>query len=219
MSDETMTKGAQAPRRPHSRRAITLPTVPGLRPASDDAGMTGLSYLKLLDQLEQAQLELNRLPQLIHVDELCGVGNRRAFSREMERAQALAERHGMPCHLAIIDVDGFKEINDRFGHAAGDFILSSLAALIRSNIRRADALCRLGGDEFAVIFYGIDEGKLCAKIDRLMRSIADAPFEFAGKRIGLTVSIGFSSIEFDAASTFTRADAAMYEVKRLRGGT
>lgn len=226
MAEETRAGDAQRPRRLRPRRANGLRAASGgeeplFGGAADlpagRADLPGLSYLKLLDELEQMQLEISRLRQLIHVDELCGIGNRRAFKREMERARALAEREGVPCHLAIIDIDDFKDINDCFGHAAGDCILTSLAALLRSSIRRTDALCRVGGDEFAIVFYNMAEAKLQPKIDRLRRAIADAPFAFAGQPISVSVSIGCTRIEFDTAASFERADAAMYGAKRLRG--
>jgi diguanylate cyclase (GGDEF)-like protein/PAS domain S-box-containing protein len=173
-------------------------------------------------------LDKRRLDELEYVadrDVLTGIPNRRAFLKAIESEIALcreiarspAERR--PLCVAWIDVDRFKEINDSFGHAAGDAVLFRIADRLAENIRRLDAIGRLGGEEFAVCMPALTIEDAYGFADMLRQAVATAASEIVAKPIVTTISIGVAELlpSEDAASLLARADAAMYEAKRAGG--
>jgi diguanylate cyclase (GGDEF)-like protein len=144
--------------------------------------------------------------------------NRRAFLRELSRIRAFAQRYGAPASLVYFDLDGFKAINDRYGHGAGDIALQAVAERLAANVRDSDILGRLGGDEFALILVQADAATATAKAAALADVVEREPLRFGEWTAPVRVSFGVSEITPDAESEalIERADAAMFASKRQR---
>jgi diguanylate cyclase (GGDEF)-like protein len=144
--------------------------------------------------------------------------NRRGFLAAMKSAMAFCQRHGVPAVLLYLDLDGFKGVNDRLGHAAGDAALVHVAQMMRANLRESDAVGRLGGDEFGLLMLnaGLDEGR--EKARRLAETLESAPFEWEGRATGLGGSFGVRALagHTDPEVWLAEADAAMWVRKKGR---
>lgn len=149
-------------------------------------------------------------------DHLTGLPNRRAFLQDAATLCALQARRRQPVTLMMFDLDHFKSINDRFGHATGDEALKVFAQVLNTSMRVTDIMGRLGGEEFAVIVAGNME--TTAKIaERIRAGFEAAGFMIAGHVVGGTVSIGAATAAepvLDIDALLSRADAALYEAKR-----
>lgn len=166
-----------------------------------------------LARIAMGELELRRAAE---TDTLTGVLSRRAFRERGDREMALARRHGHDLGCVCIDLDHFKSINDRFGHPAGDAVLTGAADCIRSMLRQTDLFGRLGGEEFAVLLPHADQARAMDVAQRIRAAIARHGHQIAGKRLTVTASLGVAS--FDAAAAdldalLAQADAALYEAK------
>lgn len=155
-------------------------------------------------------------------DPLTGLHNRRAFQRCGEQALAQARREQRPVTLALIDVDDFKQVNDRHGHAAGDAALRSIGDSLRAFARRPlDCVVRLGGDEFAVLWFDLDATEAHKHCKSLVAQIATKPLALAGGRIDHPrISLGAYTAPagaVDLTELQRRADAALYQAKREGG--
>ena len=177
----------------------------------------------LLGEIEALRGEVGRLKsrlsvveQLADRDALTPLLNRRAFLRELARVNAFARRYGAPASLVFLDLDGFKQINDRFGHAAGDTALRVVAERLVANVRESDVAARLGGDEFALILVQADQATAQAKAQALVQAIEAEPLSFGAGSAQLRVSFGVRQL--DAATSpeelLASADAAMFARKR-----
>jgi diguanylate cyclase (GGDEF)-like protein len=154
---------------------------------------------------------IKRLHLSSQTDFVTGLWNRRYFYLRLDEEEARASRKKTPLCVAMIDVDDFKAVNDKYGHAAGDLLLSELAAIFKKNIRATDIVTRWGGDEFAVIFsetsladaYEIMERVRCKIEERFQSSY------------GLTISAGIILIEpdQDVKDLLSQADRALYKAK------
>jgi diguanylate cyclase (GGDEF)-like protein len=144
--------------------------------------------------------------------------NRRAFMRELGRISTFAQRYGADASLVYFDLDGFKSVNDRFGHAAGDAALKTVAERLVANVRDSDIVGRLGGDEFAVILVQADLETARAKADSLVRVIERTPVTFGDWSAPLHITAGVRQIEpgADPETALAEADATMYVRKRER---
>ena len=151
-------------------------------------------------------------------DVLTPLLNRRGFIEAMRRTMAYCTRYDAPAVLLYIDLDGFKTINDTFGHMAGDAALVQVAELLLANVRESDAVGRLGGDEFALLLLnaGPEEGR--DKARRLGEAMARRPFEQDGASLPLGGSIGVRAFtdHTDPEAWLAEADAAMWVRKRGR---
>ncbi len=169
-----------------------------------------------------AELELvKRSKQLEHLalyDALTGLGNRNLFLKQLEHLIAIAGRKKEEVALLAMDLDGFKEVNDRLGHAGGDAVLREFGARLGQALRKADQKYRIGGDEFAVLLEprcDSHDGALVAA-DKIARHVA-APMEIKGYDCAIGVSIGvavFPQHGEDPDTLLRKADAAMYEAKK-----
>jgi diguanylate cyclase (GGDEF)-like protein len=158
-----------------------------------------------------------RLARLAHNDALTGLPNRRCIRQDLEREVAKANRHGNNLSVAMADLDGFKSINDTFGHEAGDQVLCDFADLLQKNIRAGDFAGRYGGDEFVITmpFTDIPSARtVVERIRRLWKKKQDVPDEYQ-----TTLSAGVTSSQggTDTSHLLKKADTALYEAKR-RGG-
>jgi diguanylate cyclase (GGDEF)-like protein len=163
-------------------------------------------------ELARMQRRLDEAELLADRDPLTPVLNRRAFVREMARTIAFCERYQAPASLAFFDLDGFKAVNDRFGHAAGDAALQVVASILAGHVRESDVVGRLGGDEFAVILAQAAQEAAETKAADLQRRIEAEPVVFGGQSIPLRVSFGVRTFEpgAGAAQVLAEADAAMF---------
>jgi len=173
------------------------------------AGLIGTTILRLVSELRERERErealLERLDRLAHTDGLTGLPNRRAWSDELRRALSAAARTGERVHVAMLDLDDFKAINDSHGHLAGDRLLRELAAAWQPVVRGSDALARLGGDEFAVLLPGCSDEEAEEIAERLREAAPP----------GHTVSAGIARWDGHehADDLLERADAALYAAK------
>lgn len=149
-------------------------------------------------------------------DELTGLPNRRAFTKEMERAVSQLEAERIPVHFALIDVDHFKDVNDTLGHHAGDELVIAVGNRIRSAIGNQGMVARLGGDEFAVLVSGrLSVGRVRELVARVSGTFA-APFDLGGQTVYATASAGVvSAVEpgLDGTTIVRRADVALNRAK------
>ncbi len=189
------------------------------------------ALLSLMGEVDQMRKETERLrgrirelESLADHDVLVPVLNRRAFLREMSRALALAERHNAPSALVYIDLNGFKAINDTYGHAAGDAALHHVSALLTAHIRETDAVGRLGGDEFGIVLTLTGPEGAESKARELAELISTTPFEYAGRQLSVGAAWGTHPLVAgkNAEETMAAADTAMYarklEQKRSAAG-
>lgn len=162
--------------------------------------------------------QVGRLQKLVVTDELTGLLNRRGFESELNRTLALARRHDETGMIVYVDLDGFKAINDTFGHAAGDDVLRHVASLLVQNIRSTDVIGRLGGDEFAIILTraSVVGGHNRARVIETL--LNEATLDVDGHTISIAASFGALPYRpgDDGADLLDRADARMYEQKRQR---
>ncbi|MBS0296661.1 MAG: diguanylate cyclase [Proteobacteria bacterium] len=191
------------------------------RPRNDPAALASVPDLAAdLDALrrENAHLraEVEKLKALADHDALVPVLNRRAFVRELQRAMAFCKRYGLPATVLYLDLDGFKGVNDRFGHMAGDAALKRVAEILVENVRESDVVARLGGDEFAVLLQQADVEAARAKARSLSDQIEADPFEASGERVTLAGSFGVRAFadQETAEQWLAEADAQMFVRKR-----
>jgi diguanylate cyclase (GGDEF)-like protein len=153
---------------------------------------------------------------MAHTDPLTQVQNRTAFNDAIQREYSLSKRNQQPLSLIFADIDHFKQINDRYSHACGDFALTSIANWITESIRDCDIVFRYGGEEFVILLSntGLKEAVLIA--ERIRQTIMRHTLAYEMKTISLTASLGVSSLADNesADDLIKRADQAMYQAKK-----
>ncbi|MDX2052419.1 MAG: GGDEF domain-containing protein [Polyangiaceae bacterium] len=155
----------------------------------------------------------DRLESSAFTDVLTGLCNRRNFEMRLEAEFSRGRRYGTPVSVILIDMDGLKAVNDRWGHAAGDMAIKAIAGAIRETCRATDLAARLGGDEFAVLAAGVDAQGAFVLAERLRVQLAASPLDQIGR---ITVSLGIAEATpaIDTWRTLLKeADAALYESK------
>lgn len=190
-----------------------------LTPAVQNAVQTLLSEIEdLRGEVKRLKERLSETEGLADRDVLTPLLNRRAFVREIGRAQGFAERYDSPAAVIYFDLDGFKAVNDRFGHPAGDMALKAVAERLLANIRGSDLAARLGGDEFGVLLAQADLAAATAKAASLQRLIETAPTDLGEWSAPLRISFGVRTLDpgVDPEHLLGEADAAMYAQKRAR---
>jgi two-component system cell cycle response regulator len=162
----------------------------------------------------QVAMRFRRLERLSLTDPLTGLGNRREAERELARVIAGASRHGHPLGLVLVDVDGFKAVNDTYGHAAGDQVLREVAVRMAGCLRGSDTMARWGGEEFHVILPDTKPLGVGQTGERLRRSVERDPFPIDATTIRLSVSVGWADWRGEDPVEFQlRADRALYDAK------
>jgi diguanylate cyclase (GGDEF)-like protein len=150
-------------------------------------------------------------------DSLTGLNNRRALTEQLTRTMAHARRHDTPVSVLMLDLDNFKQVNDRFGHAAGDQVLCTLADCMRDVLRADDIYGRLGGDEFLVIMPNSDTDDACAVAERLSGAARAAELPDVGLPDGIELSIGVATgVQTTPEQIVHEADVALYDAKSSR---
>jgi len=168
---------------------------------------------------DRAQGYLARLEQLAYTDPLTGLANRRRLQEQLEAAVWEARAGGTALALLFLDLDGFKAVNDRLGHSAGDELLVRTGQRLKARLRRSDLLARLGGDEFLAALPGLDASTARGEADRIAAQLTAAlaePMVLAGEPVAVTVSIGVAVYPHDGAdfgALLHHADLRMYAGK------
>jgi diguanylate cyclase (GGDEF)-like protein len=172
----------------------------------------------LAAQLEASRARIVDLEARVDIDPLTDILNRRGFERELKRSLAYVKRYGASAALVYIDLDGFKPVNDRHGHAAGDAVLAAIAAALTRNVRASDVAARLGGDEFAVLLWNVTGPAAAAKAAALEAAVYATPVRFNSSTLVVGASAGVALLgALDTpADVLARADAAMYARKAGR---
>jgi diguanylate cyclase (GGDEF)-like protein len=186
-------------------------------PRVRDAIMTLMSEVDgLRHELQQTRSRLEEVEHAADQDQLLPLLNRRAFVRELTRHINFATRYSTPASLVYFDLDGFKSINDTYGHTAGDAVLSHFADTLLAHVRDSDVVGRLGGDEFGIILSHADQAQAHKKASALAETLKASPPQWRGKPIQVGFSYGAFELlgSDDADNAIARADEAMYAHKR-----
>ena len=171
--------------------------------------------------LAAAKARVTELETRVDEDPLTGLLNRRGFERALERALAYVRRYNATAALVYLDLDRFKPINDRHGHAAGDWVLGRVARLVGAHVRASDVVGRIGGDELVVLLWNVKAEQAAEKARTFETLIETEAFAWQGKTFALGLSAGATMLSADdtVVSAVARADAAMYARKRERGAS
>ncbi len=155
--------------------------------------------------------------RLTTIDGLTQIFNKRYFMESIEREIARSNRYRREMTLVMFDIDHFKQINDTYGHLAGDQVLKSLASTIKAKIRREDLFARYGGEEFAIVLPEIDGFNAQQFAEKIRRIVETTDYFFEGTKIVVTISMGVATLDAetsDAGALIKRADERLYEAKK-----
>ncbi|MBK9135428.1 MAG: diguanylate cyclase [Betaproteobacteria bacterium] len=186
----------------------------------------GLRVQRIHRDADRMQMEAEAQRRLAETDALTGLPNRRGLHRHLEPALRQSSPRRMT-GLFLLDLDGFKPVNDRYGHDVGDALLVAVGERLRQQLRHGDLVARLGGDEFVVLASALEDDGAALALGRKLLAAFEPPFDAAGQRcaVGLTVGYALAPLDADNASDLLkRADAAMYAGKQagkrrvVRGG-
>ncbi len=210
-----------------------------LEERGDEIGTVMASFSRMLTTIEQQAAEINsfaerlesayrelegtnaRLKDLSFKDDITGLYNRRFFSIRLEEEISRYRRFTHPVSVVLLDLDGFKQINDEFGHAAGDETLREIAQLLLKHSRGINVIARYGGDEFAILLVETTKSGARLYADRIRQVLSAFPF---GHRQRITASFGLASLPEDVGAAspeelIRAADAALYAAKRAGKNT
>ena len=165
--------------------------------------------------LRRSQIELERIALL---DDLTGLPNRRHLLSRLDQEIARAYRHGHPLTVAMLDLDFFKRVNDRFGHAAGDDVLRHFASFLNTQLRGSDIAGRLGGEEFAVLLTETTQSEAVDVMRRVIRELAKERLPRIAPDFRYSFSCGLTGIDLsvltDSTTLLSCADNALYQAKQ-----
>jgi two-component system cell cycle response regulator len=157
-------------------------------------------------------------------DGLTGAANKRAFLEVLERELRRAHRYGRRLSLALFDIDRFKQVNDTWGHLAGDAVLREVSRIVEAHVRRVDTFARYGGEEFALLLPELGQDEARAVCEKLRALIGEHPFTYAEAVLPITASFGVATVELHASqkgefppepsSVIAAADGKLYEAKQ-----
>lgn len=173
----------------------------------------------IVSQMEALQAAGRRLQHEATHDPLTGLANRALFRRRLEEALQHAREEGFSLAVMYVDLDDFKPVNDRLGHAAGDELLRTIAQRLRGAVRVSDTVARLGGDEFALVLTGLDMRDKCPRICEQIEHGVQEPVALAGTTVTPSCSVGHALYPVDGGdidALLAVADARMYAAKRAR---
>jgi diguanylate cyclase (GGDEF)-like protein/PAS domain S-box-containing protein len=199
------------------KNGIAFPVELTVTPIGTADGPAFSAFLRDISERRQVDQQLRRLA--LH-DALTGLPNRLLLYDRAEQAFAVARRTKSSVALLLMDLDGFKDINDAYGHHVGDILLQEVSVRLRTGLRESDTVARLGGDEFAVLLPDIDVGGALTAA-KMLRVSLDAPLTIEGVRMPISSSVGVSMFPAhgeDPLTLLRRADIAMYAAKRRGTG-
>ncbi|MBL8544974.1 MAG: GGDEF domain-containing protein [Hyphomonadaceae bacterium] len=197
----------------------TSQVLQGLGLNSRDVSESGLAVLeRLTGELAELKAKLEAAEALADRDTLSPVFNRRAFLRELHRTMSEVERYKTSASVIYLDLDGFKALNDAYGHSAGDAILRNVGLILLDSVRESDIVGRLGGDEFGVILNRANAEEGRTKAQALSDKINSSAILYAGVPHRIRASVGVHPIAMaeDPETALARADEAMYAEKHAR---
>jgi diguanylate cyclase (GGDEF)-like protein len=201
------------------RATETSPLLQELGLMRHDVSAAALAAIeRLAAQRDEFAQKLAAAEDLADRDALVHVLNRRAFLRELHRTMSEVERYKTPAAVLYIDLDGFKALNDGYGHAAGDAVLRHVGRLLMDSVRESDVVGRLGGDEFGVILNRVGPEEARAKAQQLNEQVNASAIIHAGVAHRIRASVGVHPIAIveDPEVAIARADEAMYADKHAR---
>jgi len=174
-----------------------------------------ISQIQDISERKRLEAELHRLAT---EDELTGLCNRRSFEAALQQQVARCARYGEPAAILLLDLDGFKAVNDTHGHFAGDALLQHVAGVLRGRLRAADIVARLGGDEFAAVLPHLAREDAEQVARDLGQTLAKRPVRVEGAPVTARVSIGVAMVDpaLGAERSLREADRAMYAAKGAR---
>jgi len=185
-------------------------------------GSVSQQLQSVLKRVRSIEVEAERTRELLEAekhksnhDELTGLPNRSAYNERAFHELRRFKRYHRPLTLAVCDIDFFKNINDKFGHSAGDKSLKLVAKYIASKLRTVDFVARLGGEEFVMILPETTEEQAFRVLDKMRASVSKIPFKYNQQPFQITVSLGISEFASDDTmeTVFERADRALYAAK------
>jgi diguanylate cyclase (GGDEF)-like protein len=183
----------------------------------DKIQISSSTILKYSYQDKVENIFHSELYKMAVVDALTGAYNKRYFEERIKEEFSYCFRNNLPLSLVMLDIDHFKNINDTYGHPAGDYVLSHIAVLTKSVIRNEDILARYGGEKFTIILKTTDASGALMLAERLRRLIDESEFEFEGKKIHMTISIGVATLAGNNLSDWEAmlklADNLLYKSK------
>lgn len=169
-----------------------------------------------IENTSDVRTRIRQYEQSIH-DDLTGLYNRRYFDSRFRHELAYAKRHGDPLSVILFDLDRFKDINDEFGHGAGDFVIRRLAERLYGHLRSEDILARYGGEEFAIILRGHNEQQAFMTAERVRVFVEALAFPLGEGQRSLTISLGASTLRQEGTDTadeiVAEADENLYKAK------
>lgn len=187
----------------------------------DDQGATS-HYVGIVTDISALKRQAAELERIAHFDALTGLPNRMLLHDRLHQAMARAQRERTRLAVCFLDIDGFKPVNDGYGHGAGDHLLVQLAERLRAEVRGNDTVARVGGDEFILLLADLSEPTACVEILQRILATVGRPFDVAGQRLSVTASIGvtlFPDRSVDSDTLIRQADQAMYRSKQLGKNT
>jgi diguanylate cyclase (GGDEF)-like protein len=201
----------------HHKEGHRLPVAVRINPVYDKDGaiIGGVELFSDISGHENTRLKIEELEKLALLDPLTGLANRRFVEMEMENRLREQDRYGWTFGLLLMDLDGFKQVNDTFGHLTGDAILKTVSKTIANNARPFDLFGRWGGDEFTGLLKNVD-AKMVYDVGRRLRLLIKETYVVVGdKEVFVTVSIGGTLARPDdnKESLLDRADKLMYKSK------
>ena len=174
---------------------------------------------ELSSEVARLRLRILELEHAADTDPLVAVYNRRAFLREISRAQTVMARYDMLSTVLFFDLNDFKSVNDRYGHGVGDLLLKQIGDVLQSGVRDCDMVARLGGDEFGILLFKTDVKVARAKAQALSCRIAERKVDVPMGDVNVTAAWGVAPCEpgDSVEQVLARADRSMYMAKRARG--
>ncbi|MET0000985.1 MAG: EAL domain-containing protein [Candidatus Thiodiazotropha lotti] len=177
-------------------------------------------YIGLFSDISKQKAHQTELEYIAHHDTLTGLPNRTLLIDRLQMAMAQSSRHRRQLAVAYIDLDSFKEVNDTYGHAAGDFLLTEVSKRMRNTLRSGDSIGRLGGDEFVAVLFDLGEANDCVPLLNRLLDCASRPVPMDGQQLKVTASIGVTTYPqqdqaVDADQLLRQADRAMYQAKLI----